>query len=169
MSRSAPIHDIFQGPEGNATFVVFQMMHDLAQLTRQYLNERPSDESWLILHQFWIAHLTGREVYLGDLLGLGPAPELMQDKIKELIQEGLLEFQNERGESDTQHGLRIQLTTEGAQRSRELATQLLRAIHEHCSLAGINPFARRAPAWSELSNRRQSRSNRRSRPHPRQS
>lgn len=169
MSRSAPIHDIFQGPGGNATFVVFQMMHDVAQLTHQYLNQKPSDEDWLILHQFWVAHLTGRELYLGDLLGLGPAPDMIQDKIKELMQDGLLEFQNEGDELDTRLGLRIQLTAEGAQRSRELANHLLRIIHEHCSLAGINPFARRAPAWGELSNRRQSRSNRRSRPHPRQS
>lgn len=168
MSRNGATHDIFQSPGGNAALVVFQLMHDVQQLTHQHLCERVSAEAWLILHQCWVGHLLGREVYIGDLLGLGHTPDAIEDYLKELIQTGLLEYDN-RTPSSAEFGLRIQLTTEGVRRSRALATQLLQIIHEHCSLAGINPFARRAPAWGTLNNRRQNRSNRRSRPHPRQS
>lgn len=168
MSRNGATHDIFQSPGANAALVVFQLMHDVQQLTHQHLCERVSAEAWLILHQCWVGHLVRREVYLGDLLALGHTPDVVEGCIKELIQAGLLEYDND-AQSSTHLALRIQLTAEGVRRSRELATQLLRVIHEHCSLAGINPFARRAPAWGTLNNRRQSRSNRRSRPHPRQS
>lgn len=173
-------------PPDNGFFIIFELLSALcerasSQLRRDHSNgtvtERRLDvQLWLIVQSAWNAHLTGRELYVGDLLRPGITPEALRDSVVTLIELGWLAdaripslSQNSQSPADVQQGWAIRLTPEGARRSQALATDLLRTIHEHCSLAGINPFERRTPAWGDLNNRPQTRSNRRSRHHPRQS
>jgi hypothetical protein len=170
----------------NGYFVIFGLLatlHDYAstRLRHDDVDTTPLREKilgstlWHIVQIAWTAHLTSRELYLGDLMRPGVSPETLRESVAILIRLGWLEEDHSHNPKLAQHDTGqtqlwvIRLTPDGARRSQALATELLRTIHEHCSLAGINPFARRAPAWGGLSNRLQSRSNRRSRHHPRQS
>lgn len=158
-------------PSANGAFVIFQLVHDLQTLTSASFGQPLDPICWRVLHQLWVAHLIGRDLYIGDLLDPQDDSDKLQSVIRELTDLGLLDLRQTAPSVETRQpcALSINLTAEGIERSRALATDLLRTIHEHCSLAGINPFARRAPAWADLSIRPQSRSNRRSRHHRRQS
>ena len=157
-------------PSANGSMVIFWLLAELQHLSTRSLGVWVTPLHWKILHRLSIAHLLSEEIYVGDLLDLDCTHEALLQVIHDFTDQGLISLPS-RSSSDlsTHRALVLQLTPEGAQRSHALAKDLLRSIHEHCSLAGINPFSRREPAWASLSTPRQSRSNRRSHPHRRQS
>ena len=158
-------------------FVVFDLMLSLSDIASQSFNtpypssviraHTVTDRTvWYLLQYIWRAHLTSQDVYLGDLFRPDFTPESLRAGTEYLTAEGWLAAQPSSPEADSTP---LRLTPEGARKAQALATDLLRSIHEHCSLAGLLPFTRRQPAWAVINTPRQSRSNRRSHPHRRQS
>lgn len=158
-------------------FVIFDLMLSLSDIASQSFDKSyPSSVIrahtvtdrcvWYLLQCIWHAHLTSQDIYLGDLFHPDFRPESLRAGAEYLTAEGWLAAQPSLPKLDPTP---LRLTPEGARKAQALSTNLLRSIHEHCSLAGLLPFTRRQPAWAMINNPRQSRSNRRSHPHRRQS
>ncbi len=169
MSRRG-ISTVERHPSANGSMVIFCLLAELQHLSTQSLGAWVTPLHWKILHRLWIAHLLAEEIYVGDLLDVDCTEEALLQVLHDFRDQDLISLPSRSSSDLSSHrALVLQLTPEGAQRSHALAKDLLRSIHEHCGLAGINPFTRRQPAWASLSTPRQSRSNRRSHPHRRQS
>ena len=157
-------------PSASGSLVIFGLLSELQQLCMRRFGASMTPLHWNILHRLWIAHLLSQEMYVGDLLDVDCPEDALSPVLQDFNELGVIMLPTRPTHGmPTQSALTIQLTAEGVRRSHALAKDLLRSIHEHCSLAGINPFTRRQPAWASLSTPRQSRSNRRSHPHRRQS
>ena len=157
-------------PSANGSLVIFGLLGELQHLSALSLGAGITPLHWQILHRLWIAHLLSEEIYVGDLLEVNCTEEALLQVLNDFTRQGVISLPSRPGNDFcTQRAIVLQLTPEGARRSQALAKDLLRSIREHCSLAGFNPFSRREPAWASLSTPRQSRSNRRSHLHRRQS